>query len=633
MSEVVSNLGQQNKQYKLKLTDIDALLDTFREKEPGTLRLSLFEAIRSFYTSQAAISKLKTIPADTLIERIYPDFAKLSDHDKKTKSASYRKKFSSLKSALNEQCRQYYWQQEHPPMISGVPIRIGVGTNNILCFLKPTKEEKIRDLELQMQLIKNKMLDWGIDGQEASEIDAFQQIRKQMETEKPGKSKKAAEPEDHVAIQVTEEKPWFSDINFQTLDSSETVKLKKDHDDITKAEPVAELIETLQAQYLALKQDLADLEQKNQQQQVEIETLKQALAEKSELSENLTNADDLDKKIEAESPEVRKELEKLQTERRAMMLRHQQLLEKISKLSEQLNQVVEKNKKPPESPPQIVSSDQSGSSMFSGTGDGIAYLELWIPAADCVVTKFHREEPAGTEIRHMGDFFMDNHPITNRLFAQFVDATGYQTLAERRGYGWIFRPQGWVKSKTGAAAHEFRNRAYMQVSNCNWRIPHGNSLTYESLLDHPVVQVTLMDALAYAAWVNKKLPTVPQWEAAAATNGLKWQYPWSELPAGEIENPPQWCNTKESQLQLTTKIGNYPKNSYGLYEVSGNVWEICIPDDSENDTIYLKGGSWNSTIEFGQLRTTIRANRYRHDNVTGFRLMTRIALDQIRTDS
>ena len=124
----------------------------------------------------------------------------------------------------------------------------------------------------------------------------------------------------------------------------------------------------------------------------------------------------------------------------------------------------------------------------------------------------------------MNAFGIERHPVTNAQFAEFVDATGYVTVAEAAGSGAV--PQGGrgrpAARCAGVPAHHrpVDLRDWRQwwdwAGGANWRHPFGQGSDVAGRDDHPVVQVAYPDAAAYAAWAGRRLPTEAEWEYAGA---------------------------------------------------------------------------------------------------------------------
>jgi formylglycine-generating enzyme len=180
-------------------------------------------------------------------------------------------------------------------------------------------------------------------------------------------------------------------------------------------------------------------------------------------------------------------------------------------------------------------------------------------------------------------FQMDTFPVTNRDFAHFVEATGYRTEAERFGWSFVF----W----SHIAADRFEKVVEDTVASAPWwcKVPHafwsqpeGPASSIEDRMAHPVVHVSWNDAATYAAWARKTLPTEAQWEYGARGSLVQKLYPWGDelTPAGEHR-----CNIWQGEFPLddtaedgyagTCPVNAFPPNGYGLYSITGNVWEWC----------------------------------------------------------
>ena len=161
-------------------------------------------------------------------------------------------------------------------------------------------------------------------------------------------------------------------------------------------------------------------------------------------------------------------------------------------------------------------------------------------------------------------FYIDEHEVTNRQFARFVDGTGYRTMAEQRGWSLVFdrRQQQWVK-RPGA----------------DWRHPWGPNTSLDGRDDYPVVHVSWHDAVAYARWSGKQLPTEAQWEYAARSGLRDADYPWGrdELIDGQyMANYYQHGKDPAADgFERLAPVKSYAASRFGLYDVSGNVWEWC----------------------------------------------------------
>jgi sulfatase modifying factor 1 len=211
-------------------------------------------------------------------------------------------------------------------------------------------------------------------------------------------------------------------------------------------------------------------------------------------------------------------------------------------------------------------------------------------------------------------FLIDAKPVTNADFAEFVAATGYQTVAERP-VNWeelkkqvppgtpkppdeMLAPGSLVFQPTEGPV-DLRNMTqwWVWTPGASWRHPEGSGSSIEGREDHPVVQVAFEDAQAYAKWAGKRLPTEAEWEFAAR-GGLEGQrYAWGdeERPEGVImanrwtgEFP--YNNNGEDSFAGTSPVGSFPANGFGLFDMGGNVWNWCS-DLYRADTFATRAGN------------------------------------------
>lgn len=201
----------------------------------------------------------------------------------------------------------------------------------------------------------------------------------------------------------------------------------------------------------------------------------------------------------------------------------------------------------------------------------------------------HYPEEAPAHRVSVDSFHIDETPVTNAQFAAFVEVTGYRTFAELppdpNDYPGIEPDMLYAGSLVFQSCPErvdlrdWTQWWSFQEGAC-WFRPYGHGSSLAGLDDHPVVHIAYQDALAYARWVGKDLPTEAEWELAARGGLDRNEFAWGEefTPGGKhMANTWQGSFPSVNELQdgylRTSPVRAFPANGFGLFDMIGNVWE------------------------------------------------------------
>ena len=231
-----------------------------------------------------------------------------------------------------------------------------------------------------------------------------------------------------------------------------------------------------------------------------------------------------------------------------------------------------------------------GFGQSAGEGERPAPDMMWVPGGTFLMgSDNHYPEEAPAHRVRVDGFWIDRHQVTNAAFAEFTQATGYVTVAEHAPNAALYPNAITELMVPGSVvfvppAHRVDLRVWSNwwawVPGADWRHPEGPARSIAGRDDHPVVHVAYPDVTAYLEWAGKTLPTEAEWEFAARGGLDGAEYGWGDefIPDGrhmantwQGEFPVE--NLLEDGYERTAPVGAFPPNSYGLFDLIGNVWE------------------------------------------------------------
>ena len=247
---------------------------------------------------------------------------------------------------------------------------------------------------------------------------------------------------------------------------------------------------------------------------------------------------------------------------------------------------------------------------------------VWIPGGEFLMGAIEQSNTRDAQPFHpvkVNGFWMDETEVTNDQFSIFVEETGYVTVAERPIIWEEFKkalPPGTPKipdedlapgslvftPPDGPVLLNDYSQWWRWTVGADWKHPLGAESTLEGLGNHPVVHIAYEDAEAFAKWAGKRLPTEAEYEFAARGGLDQKTFAWgNELtPQGRylanfFQGAFPYRNTGEDGFIGTSPVKSFQPNAYGLYDITGNVWELC--------------SDWFEVIDFAKsVQTTLEKN-------------------------
>lgn len=584
------------------LQGIDETLDNLELKQ-GTLKAELAGVIRSYFIDERSLQTISSIPTDEIVLKIW---GPCQAEELKAK----KKNFSSLKSALNKSLKDLDKAGKNQAGII-------LGRDNVFIVSEERKDDLLKQMGLSpnsphllhdMFAAFKKFFSENIKDQNPQEVkdllaefeEAQKELRKiaglepeanleknTVETAGPGGGSTSGAGEETEEADTVETIELLDGDELEVIEESEAIEVLDEEVEILDADELEEVVEEEAPPGEGLGAEEGGLAEEGLTEEVEV--LDEDAVEEV-AGEDLDDTEFLDEEVEILEEE---DLEEIEESAEPMAEKpHQpsplEVLSKYIEAEEAVNQGDLLRETQEEFINQIL---ERFMPKFIKIPAGVYLVGSASPKG--------LEQPLRKVMLH--DFYLGQSPVTNDLFDMFVRETGYTTDAEEAGYGIVFegRCTNRTDPETGRKILSLNQGTLARhVSGANWRHPAGPGSSLEGKHDHPVVQVSHHDAMAFAAWAGKRLPTEEEWEAAArgASGRL---FPWGDIWLADLGNFEAAC------FGGTTSVEHYGRKAmspFGIHDLLGNAAEWTSsphagqadpqPGRSGERIYLLKGGSW-----------------------------------------
>ncbi|MBF0242959.1 MAG: SUMF1/EgtB/PvdO family nonheme iron enzyme [Desulfamplus sp.] len=471
----------------------------------GSMKKRVILAIRQYYDPfDDAISKLQSIDSDELIKAIW------DTGDDINKIKSKRRNFYSIRSSINSDLAALSHESENPEKIT-------ITSDNIFDM---TEEAKNSILSSFSEVAKSGNLDMS---QITDILKTITEMVAKIEAESLS---------DNPTLSETLEQ-----IKSKLLSISEPVEELDEETEIVDVEEDEELEEVEDVEEIDDDTEIVDVDDEELEELEEVEDV-----EEIDDDTEIVDVDD-------------EELEELEE------------VEDVEEIDDD-TEIVDVDDKELEEFEEFKKNKELARQFDDLLADADKRYNTYVvvPAGIYTVGSIRRtKNKLELQQIEMQKLYIAKYPVTNSLFEIFIQETGYITTAEKKGYGTVF----YGRFKRGKNLSTWRQGVESaDVKGACWYQPEGIGSSLHNKRNHPVVQVSIDDALMFASWIGRRLPTETEWEAAARTD-MGFKYPWGN----EWEDAR--CNIEKSSISDTTPVDKYEEyqNLFAIADILGNVME------------------------------------------------------------
>jgi len=588
---------------------------------PTSVKQRALLAIRDFYTSEESIKRLDLIDTDILIKSIW------DTGDNPSRIRAKRRNFSSIKSSINVDLEKLSKKGKNLENIiiaeSNIFDMTQEAKNNLLSSF--TDAVKTGDINLDqatnlLKAVTDFLDNFQIEDDDTESQDIVKQIKKILNkiTEDVLSGE---EPESAPGLKKLKQ----GEVGFDEIEDLEEVEdLDEDVEEI-------ELDEDEELEEIEADEDLEEIEIDEDENLEEIELDEDEIDEIEDLDgdieeadglgpdEDLEEVEDLDEDVEEIELDEDEELEEIEVDEdlEEIEIDEDENLEEIDELDEDELKALEEFREKRE--------------LAEHFDDTLGEREkkynkyVTVPEGEYTIgTKKSIKSCMELQQFEMPKVYIGIYPVINSLFEIFIEQTGYVTTAEKSGFGRVYYSR--YKKDTNGSTWK-KNAGSRDIKGACWYEPFGPGSTLHRKRNHPVVQVSVDDAFAFASWIGRRIPTEAEWEAAARTD-LGYKYPWGN------EFNPKAFNIEQSGLSDTNPVDEYDAfaNEFKIVDMLGNIMEWTSDMETpeiklKNNTKYCiaKGGAWNAKIDVTISSRALFRPGFT-SNTIGFRCISEISL-------
>lgn len=556
---------------------------------PGSVKDKAIRAISAHYVSEDSIQELSSIDGDSIIRQIWG----IGDDPAKIKSK--RRNFSSLKSSINTDLKKLSTKGLNSEDIrlteSNVFDMTEDAKNSLLqSFSDAVKTDefdltKAADVLNAVAEFLDKIQSPDADNESTEIIEEIKKVLDRLGAgifdghEGTGRDGDGALEGDVEIEEIAE------DAEIKEIEINEDEEFEEVDEDFLD-EQIEEIDDDVEIEEIN-EDELEDVEEMDEDQQIEDIELDEDedLEELEEIDED-TEIED----VELDDDESLEEIEDIELdedqELEEVDLGEDEDLEELDELDEEELKALEEFRNARELAEEFDD--------FLGEREKKFNAYIIIPAGTYSIgTEKSLKFSLALQPFDMPKVYMGKYPVTNALFEIFIEQTGYVTTAERKGVGTVYHSRF---KKQGEKVTWSKQAGSSIVKGACWYQPLGPGSTLYGKRNHPVVQISVDDAFAYASWIGRRLPTEAEWEAAARTD-MALKYPWGN------QFDPDALNIESSGLADTGPVDDYDHaaNIFGMVDMLGNVMEWTAdtqppPFADRKAKLFnvAKGGAWNA---------------------------------------